>query len=220
MLSSRLFRSLVAVSLIGLLLAIVMHTSEPLQASTTGVPLFTVANTAANPVPIAGSVTGTVTGSVSVSNTPNVNVANTPAVTLSGTPTVNVGSLPTVTLSGPQDVNIVGGTVNAKPPLASRRCLFEGSLGPGDGQDFGDFTNGPIKVSTIVVNSHNDITLFLSITSIPQEGNTTPKAMHLSVPGGSVHIINFPTPIEAKGLAAQNGAPVAHAAFSVDVIGN
>ena len=213
---SKILRSFVVVSLIAFLFVVVMYTG----ASTTGAPLFTVANTSANPVPITGSVTGTVTGSVSVSNTPNVNVANTPAVSLSGTPTVNVGTMPAVTLHGTSDVNIVGGTINTKPTLASRRCLFVGSVNPGDGEDFGDFTNGPIKVSTIVVNSNNDITLFL-LTLVPQEGNhPTPVGMTLSVPGGSAQVINFQIPIEAKGLAAHNGATLAHADFTVDIIGN
>ena len=219
MLSARLFRLLVAVSLIGLFLAIVMHTSQPVRATTGSAPV-TVVNSSSQPVPVTGTVTGTVTGSVSVSNTPSVNIANTPAVTLSGTPTVNVGSLPAVTLSGTADVNIVGGTVNAKPPLASRRALYVGSVGPGDGEDFSDFINRPIKVSTIVINSSNDITLFL-FTVIPQEGNhPSPTGMTLSVPGGSAQVINFQIPIEAKGLAAHNGALLAHADFTVDIIGN
>ena len=219
MLSSRPLRSLVAVSLIGLLLAIVMHTSKPLQASTSGAPLVTVVNTSANPVPVKGSVTGTITGSVSISNTPSINIANTPSVALSGTPTINVGTMPAVTLNGTSDVNIVGGTVNTKPSLASRRALYVGSVNHGEGQDFGDFPNGPIKVSTIVVNSDNDITIFL-LTVIQPEGNQPATGMTLSVPGGSAKVVSFQVPVEVKGLAAHNGALLAQANFTVDVIGN
>lgn len=221
MLSSKLLRSLVAVSLIGLIFGIAVHTSQPLHgASTSGSPAVTVVNSSSQPVPVTGTVTGTITGSVSVSNTPSVNIANTPAVTLSGTPTVNVGSLPAVTLSGTPDVNIAGGTVNVKPPLVSRRIVYAGSLGPGDGQDFGDFINGPIKVSTVIINSSNDITVYLfPSNTIPFEGNKA-SAMNLSVTGGSAHVINFQIPIEAKGLTVTNGALLAHADFTVDIIGN
>lgn len=220
MYSSKILRSLVAVSLIAFLLVIAMHTSQPLQgASTSGAPTVTVVNSSSNPVPVTGTVTGTVTGSVSVSNTPSVNIANTPAVTLSGTPTVNVGTMPAVTVSGTTDVNIVGGTVNAKPPLASRRVFYKGSVGPGQDQGFGDFINGPVKVSTIIIDSSNDITLFL-FTTIPQEGSSTPTATRLSVTGGSAHVINFQIPIEAKAIGFYNGALLATADYTVDVIGN
>jgi hypothetical protein len=45
------------------------------------------------------------TQNVNVVNTPSVSVSTLPAVTLSGTPTVNVATLPAVTLSGTPTVN-------------------------------------------------------------------------------------------------------------------
>jgi hypothetical protein len=47
-------------------------------------PDVTIVNTAANPVPVTGNLTGTVT----ITNTPNVNVTNTPNVTVTNQVTV------------------------------------------------------------------------------------------------------------------------------------
>jgi hypothetical protein len=88
--------------------------NHPAHGEAVAGPLVTVANTAANPVPATVTNTPNVKvantpavnaqqsgpWNVGINGTPNVNVANTPSVTLAGTPTVNVGSLPAVTLSG------------------------------------------------------------------------------------------------------------------------
>jgi len=54
--------------------------------------------------------------SASPTTAQNVNVVNTPSVTIGNTPTVNVGTMPAVTLSGTPTVNIgtTGGTVPVK----------------------------------------------------------------------------------------------------------
>src|SRR5260370_42650707 len=56
-------------------------------------------------------------------STQNVNVVNTPTVSLSGTPTVNVGTMPAVSLSGTPAVNVansptvhVGNTLSGPVP--------------------------------------------------------------------------------------------------------
>ena len=47
-----------------------------------GGPSVTVVNTAANPVPVTGSITGSVTGAVTISGTPTVQINNSPAAPL------------------------------------------------------------------------------------------------------------------------------------------
>ncbi len=58
--------------------------STPTNSTTSGAPV-TVVNSSSNPVPVTGSVTGTVTGNVTVSNSASQPVP----VTASGTPYVN-----------------------------------------------------------------------------------------------------------------------------------
>jgi len=217
MYNSRIFRAVVAVSLLAFLLVIAMHTSQPSRASTTGAPTVTVVNTGANPVPVTGTVTGTVTGSVSVTNTPSVNVANTPSVTLSGTPTVNVGTMPAVTLSGTSDVNIVSGNVNAQPPLASRLFNFVDGLDAGGSKEY-PFSS-PIKVSSVIVDSTDDLNIFLR-TVIQPEGNQLSLIDLGRIPGGSGRVINLQIPIQATGFIVDNPAVLAHAIFAVEAIGN
>jgi hypothetical protein len=67
-----------------------------------------IVNTPAQPLPVQG----TLTGSVTVTNTPSVTVANTPSVTVANTPSVNArqSGAWSVSLSGPAEVQ---GTVNA-----------------------------------------------------------------------------------------------------------
>jgi hypothetical protein len=141
MYSSKILRSLVAVSLIAFLLVIAMHTSQPLHAAA-GAPTVTVVNTSSNPVPVTGTVTGTVTGSVSVSNTPNVNIANTPTVNvaLQGTPYADTcipgsglspclfNNIPAGTVLVIQSAGFVGDNTNGHFFFAAVRSGINGTL--------------------------------------------------------------------------------------------
>ena len=144
MYSSKILRSLVAVSLIAFLLVITMHSSQPVQGAT-GSPTVTVVNTSSNPVPVTGTVTGTVTGSVSVSNTPNVNIANTPTVKVAslpsqGTPYADTcipqagggiclfNPIPTGTVLVIQSASFVGDNTNGHFFFAALRSGLNGTL--------------------------------------------------------------------------------------------
>jgi hypothetical protein len=69
-----------------------------------------IVNTPTQPIPVTGSVGGTVnignTPSVNVANTPTVNVGNTPAVTVSNTPNVHVTNTANVNVSNTPNVSV------------------------------------------------------------------------------------------------------------------
>jgi hypothetical protein len=106
----------------------------------------TVVNTTANPVPVAQQGTTQVSGNVNVSGT--VNVGNSPTVQ------VGNGSANPVPVApqGTQDVNIVGGTVNVEPPVATKaRSVFMPPTNS-SGQSFATFE--PIDASLVTASQY------------------------------------------------------------------
>lgn len=64
-----------------------LHAANSLQG-----PDVTVVNTPANPVPVSLQGTTSISGSVDITGTPNVNVVNSPTVTLAPGSTVSIGN--------------------------------------------------------------------------------------------------------------------------------
>lgn len=87
-----------------LVVALALQLAAPKAVHAVVSHFITVDNTAANPVPITGSVNVANTANMNVTNTPSVNVANTVPVT----GTVAVNSLPPVQLGG--SVNVTNAT--------------------------------------------------------------------------------------------------------------
>jgi len=93
--------------------ALAMELAAPKAVRAVVSTLVTVANTSANPVPVAGNVA--VTNTVPISG--NVNVTNVPAVQLSGTPSVNIAN--PLSIGGNVSATVVNTPASPVPTLSA-----------------------------------------------------------------------------------------------------
>ncbi len=234
-------RVVLAAAAIALLIATASF--RPAQGQAVAGPLVTVDNTSANPVPIKG--TATVTGSVAITGTPNVNVANTPAVNaqqsgpwsvgINGTPSVNVASMPAVTIGGTPNVNITGGTINAsQAPVSNDEEVFEAALDPHGFRQYFFNTSGlatttevqfavGLDTSTLIINTANDLDdVVLNYCKLCADGNTILGAIslgHISG-GGSPIVLVFNQPIRFTEVLVHNPADFTKATFTMSFLGD
>ena len=212
----------------------VVASHRPASADTTR-PYVMVANSANNAVPVTG--TALVSGSVGISGTPNVTVANvpavsarqsgawnigvtgTPSVALAGAPSVNIGSMPPLTLSSAPEVNLTGGSVNgARAPATRSRNLF--ALGiPFSSSNIYDVTP-PIATSTILLHSDNNIIVDVYHACYDLACDNGGDTLRLGAFSSGNLSFKFPRPIIIRSIVVTNNESFFQtAAFSMSLFG-